>query len=144
MRFPGYVILKVFYMHTWLCRNHTILLLQTGHSQWKSHEQWCSRSINGSDPPVLPASFLHKNEPGHEAIRDDRVPCIVLIVRVPRRCTGYEFGVGFVLVVNFSKGSSSLHHIWLCGGMDSEWKSMPPSCTCTYPCIIFRRSMIVL
>ena len=60
----------------------------------------------------------------------------VLIVRILRSWfvyTGYEFGVVFILVANFSKGSSSLHHIWLCGGMDLEWKSMPPSYTCTYP-----------
>ena len=55
-----------------------------------------------------------------EAIRDVRVPCRVLIMRIPRRWlvyTGYEFGVVFVLVVNFSKGSLA-HTIF---GCVEEW-----------------------
>jgi len=54
---------------------------------------------------VLPDPFLHKKEPGYETIRDVRVPCRVLIMRIPRRWfvyIGYEFVVVFILVVNFS------------------------------------------
>ena len=135
----------VYYSQTGLHAH--ILLLQMGHSQWKSHEQWCSRSINGSDPQVLPGSFLHKKEPGHEAIRDVRVLCGVLIVHIPRRWfvyTGYEFGVVFVLVVNFSK----VPLVRTVFGCVEEWTENRNVCHSHVPvhtpCIIFRRSMIVL
>ena len=61
-------------MRTWPSRNCVIIAPKWGVPNG-NHMNDDVPEVNGSAPPMLPGSFLHKKEPGYEA----RVECLVCL-----------------------------------------------------------------
>ena len=57
---------QLFIMHTWPSRNCIIIAPKWGVPNG-NHMNDDVPEVNGSAPPMLPGSFLHKKEPGYEA-----------------------------------------------------------------------------
>ena len=60
------IILQLFIMRTWPSRNCVIIAPKWGVPNG-THMNDDVAEVNGSAPPILPGSFLHKKEPGYEA-----------------------------------------------------------------------------
>ena len=61
------IILQLFITRTWPSRNCVIIAPKWGVPNG-NHMNDDVAEVNGTAPPMLPGSFLHKKEPGYEAM----------------------------------------------------------------------------